>query len=397
MHQIDRRVGFEQVAPHPLAGMRLARNQQHLQPVAHAVDDDHGAVVDQGQLVRARIDLEFEHVRAAMVDRDRERHVAADRHHQPVRRAAILAPGHCADARSPSAPAFGAGKSSTRSVSVTVLADQAEARRLRRRRGGGRPRPAAPRAARAAARRSGASCGRLPAGTSWTSPSVIMTTPARRCRGTSDIARFSAANSRCRRRRRRARGFAGADDPHVEVAARCRAARSASASAVSVACRAVADLLARRFVDDDDGDVVQRRALFLDQRRVDERCRQQQRERGDAPGDAARAPPARRTRAPAPRRAASAAIPSTQQRRSGDAKRDRMPACRAGSLAEPLEDRRHVHLIGLVVAGQHVHDEVDRRSGGHLALHARRRARTGKPGGPRRRPPRRRPNRCRRR
>ena len=29
---------FEQIAPYPLAGMRLARNQQHAQPVAHAID-----------------------------------------------------------------------------------------------------------------------------------------------------------------------------------------------------------------------------------------------------------------------------------------------------------------------------------------------------------------------
>ncbi len=29
MDEIDRRVGFEDVAPHPLAGMRLARHQQH--------------------------------------------------------------------------------------------------------------------------------------------------------------------------------------------------------------------------------------------------------------------------------------------------------------------------------------------------------------------------------
>jgi len=34
MHQLDRGVGFQDVAPHPLAGMRLARNQEHPQPVA---------------------------------------------------------------------------------------------------------------------------------------------------------------------------------------------------------------------------------------------------------------------------------------------------------------------------------------------------------------------------
>jgi len=58
MHEIDRRVGFENVAPHPLASMRLARDEQHPQAVAHAVDDDCGAVVDKRQLVGPGLDLE---------------------------------------------------------------------------------------------------------------------------------------------------------------------------------------------------------------------------------------------------------------------------------------------------------------------------------------------------
>ena len=60
MDEIDRRIGFEDVAPDPLAGMRLARHQQHPQPVAHAVDDDNRAVVVEGQLLRAGIDRELE-------------------------------------------------------------------------------------------------------------------------------------------------------------------------------------------------------------------------------------------------------------------------------------------------------------------------------------------------
>ena len=45
-------VGLEQVAPDPLARIGLARDQQHAQPVAHAVDRDERAVV-AGQLARA--------------------------------------------------------------------------------------------------------------------------------------------------------------------------------------------------------------------------------------------------------------------------------------------------------------------------------------------------------
>ena len=47
VHEIDRGVRLEQVAPGALAGMRLAGDQQHAQLVAHAVDRDHGAVVDR--------------------------------------------------------------------------------------------------------------------------------------------------------------------------------------------------------------------------------------------------------------------------------------------------------------------------------------------------------------
>jgi len=76
--QIDRRVGFEHVAPDALAGMRFAGNQQHPQAVAHPVDDDDGAVVNQGQLARAGRRFELQHIGAAMVDRDRQRDIAAD-------------------------------------------------------------------------------------------------------------------------------------------------------------------------------------------------------------------------------------------------------------------------------------------------------------------------------
>ncbi len=128
MHEIDRGVGFQDIAPHPLAGVRLARHQQNLEPVAHAVDDDRGAVVGQGQLVRPRLDCEFKHVRAAVVDRDRQLYVLADRHQQWVLGAAVLAPDD---------PRLLLGRIAGRGRQILdadrqrrILADEAEARRL---------------------------------------------------------------------------------------------------------------------------------------------------------------------------------------------------------------------------------------------------------------------------
>src|SRR5262245_17021848 len=43
-------------------------------------------------------------------------------------------------------------------------------------------------------------------------------------------------------------------------------------------------------------------------------------------------------------------------------------ACGSTLLPQPLEDRRHMHLIGLVVARQRIHHEVDAEAVGHLPL-----------------------------
>src|ERR1700680_3901018 len=58
---------------------------------------------------------------------------------------------------------------------------------------------------------------------------------------------------------------------------------------------------------------------------------------------------------PPPRRSTAAAIPTARRR------------CRS-SLPEPFEQRRHVHLVGLVVAGEYVHHDVDADAEGELAL-----------------------------
>ncbi len=71
MHEIDIGVGLQKIAPHALARVRLAGNQQNLQFVAHALDRQHRLVVDRGQFVRQGLDLDLNDILAAMVDLDR--------------------------------------------------------------------------------------------------------------------------------------------------------------------------------------------------------------------------------------------------------------------------------------------------------------------------------------
>src|SRR6185437_4731990 len=79
MHQIDRGVGFEQIAPGALAGMRLAGYQQHPQFVAHAVDRNYRAIVDLGELVFERRSLDLDDVLPGMRDRHVDFDLGADR------------------------------------------------------------------------------------------------------------------------------------------------------------------------------------------------------------------------------------------------------------------------------------------------------------------------------
>src|ERR1700737_3258022 len=73
MNEIDRWIGFEDVAPDALSGMRFARNKQHPQPITHAIHDDNRAIVVEGQLLRPRLDLDFDYVGPAIIDFDRHR------------------------------------------------------------------------------------------------------------------------------------------------------------------------------------------------------------------------------------------------------------------------------------------------------------------------------------
>ena len=65
MHEVDRGVRFQEVAPGALAGMRFARDEQDAQVLADALDQMDGAVVDVGDFAGRRGDGKFEHIVAA--------------------------------------------------------------------------------------------------------------------------------------------------------------------------------------------------------------------------------------------------------------------------------------------------------------------------------------------
>jgi hypothetical protein len=73
VHQVDRGVGLEQVAPGALAGMRFAGNQEHAQVLADAIDDGDSAVVGVGEFALDRIDREFDDVAPGARDRHLQR------------------------------------------------------------------------------------------------------------------------------------------------------------------------------------------------------------------------------------------------------------------------------------------------------------------------------------
>ncbi len=66
MDEVDRGVGLEQVAPGPLARVRLAGDQKHPQPLAHAHQFDGRAVVRERQFGRAGRRLDLQHIASAV-------------------------------------------------------------------------------------------------------------------------------------------------------------------------------------------------------------------------------------------------------------------------------------------------------------------------------------------
>ena len=121
--EVDVGVGLQQVAPGALARMRLAGDQQHAQLLADALDRQHGAVVDRGQLARQRLDLDLDDVRAAMLDPDRRARTAC-------RCGRLRRPISSPSRRTVTTRVAGAAALHHLGADRLVLADDAEARRL---------------------------------------------------------------------------------------------------------------------------------------------------------------------------------------------------------------------------------------------------------------------------
>jgi hypothetical protein len=85
MHEVDRRVGFQQVAPCALPRMRLPRHQQNAEPVADAVDLHDRGVVAVGQFALRFGHDELDDVLTRMVQRQRQVQGFAHRHVEGAR------------------------------------------------------------------------------------------------------------------------------------------------------------------------------------------------------------------------------------------------------------------------------------------------------------------------
>jgi hypothetical protein len=149
---------------------------------------------------------------------------------------------------------------------------------------------------------------------------------------------------------------------------------------------AVADVLALAAVDDQRDDALQRLALLVEQTGLT-----------SAAASAAKAPA--RSQAPRWRRTAGsragaigARIAASHAARKARVRRRRTSSC---SLPQPFEQGRHVHLVGFVVAGQHVHHDVDAGAVAHRRAASDRDGTVGSIGSPFSSMPRRRRNRCR--
>ncbi|MCY1493282.1 hypothetical protein D9M68_271180 [compost metagenome] len=77
VHEIDRGVGFQEITPGTLTGMRLAGHKQHAQIFANAVEYVNRTVVGRGHFAWNRIHRKFEHVVAAARNLEAEGNVGA--------------------------------------------------------------------------------------------------------------------------------------------------------------------------------------------------------------------------------------------------------------------------------------------------------------------------------
>ena len=87
--EVDRRVGFQEVPPDPARGIRLAGDQKHAQPVAHARKRGGRAVIGHGQLLLAGRGLDNDDIVPAPLDLQRQRGVLPRLHGHAAGQAAI--------------------------------------------------------------------------------------------------------------------------------------------------------------------------------------------------------------------------------------------------------------------------------------------------------------------
>ena len=317
MDEIDRRVGFEQVAPHPFAGMGFARHQQHPQAVAHAVDDDDGALVDRGQRVRPRLNLQLEHIGAAMIDQHRQCDVLADRRHQLLRGTAVLAPGH-ARLVGVLAGLFGGAERQVLDpdLQLQLLADDAETRRLR-------DHQPAVLLVRLPRQQNVQGCGnRLPQGLGVAARHVVYFAVGDH----DDAGEALARHIRHRPVERREQSGAlvlgagrrrpGADHAQVEIGLVAELLLDRGESGCA-RLPPVANVLARRVVENDDRDIAPGHTLLFDQRRIDQCCEQHgQRQR--PPAEPGGMPPKAEAEEQNRRRREQRQRPPRQQRCGGE-------------------------------------------------------------------------------
>ena len=220
---------------------------------------------------------------------------------------------------------------------------------------GGRARRARPvtRACIGAAKPSAAAL----AGMSWTTPSVIRMAPPTRSGGTSASALESAPNRAVPSLS--APLAAGLDDADLGIAEALEAVGERVARPHSVCSVRSAERLRGRAIDDHGDDVRQDVAVLTRERGVGERQNEQRQRRGAQPRAAQpRREDGERQNEPRRQRGRRAPARAAAARRTGQVR----------SLAEPLEQGRHMDLVGLVVAGQRIHHEVDAGAIGQLAL-----------------------------
>ncbi len=194
------------------------------------------------------------------------------------------------------------------------------------------------------------------AGMSCATPSVTRIAAPTRSGGVSLSAERSAAN----RLRAAIVGIAaaGLDEAGLDVVERGEAlfqfgARFAPSGA------AVRRSGWRRIVDDDRDDVLERAAVLAHQRGIEQRQPQQRRAR-------ARAAPRRAGAATASARSARArARPAPRGREAAAAARKRSTT---RSMRKPFQEVLGVDLVGLVIAGQRVHHEIDAAAQRQFAL-----------------------------